>query len=258
MKKLTVLTLLLLVLLGWGVPALAITWGTIDTVHTNVGAMVVDYPNHGPLQWCSGTLIHPRVFLTAGHCIEPLGNLGISRVWVNFDQYALNPKTMLDVSRVILHPDYNWGPTSNPHDVAVLILAKPVKKLKPATLASLGFLDTLQLREGANGAKFTVVGYGAQEAPGFVGEDKRRFAVSEFQALLNAWLRTSQNRATGDSGTCFGDSGGPAFWTQPDGSEVLVGLVSWGDNQCKATGFNYRVDIAETLNFINSVTANLK
>jgi secreted trypsin-like serine protease len=224
--------------------------------------MVVDFPNFGPLQWCSGTLIHPRVFLTAGHCVDALDDFGITKVWVNFDQYALNSKTMLDVAQVILHPDYNWGPTSNPHDVAVLILAKPVKKLKPATLAPLGFLDELKeqgkLREGSNGAKFTVVGYGLQEAPGFVGEDKRRFAVSEFQALLDAWLRMSQNRATDDSGTCRGDSGGPGFWTEPDGSEILVGITSWGDNQCKATGFDYRTDIPETLDFVNGVIAGLK
>ena len=41
--------------------------------------------------------------------------------------------------------------------------------------------------------------------------DLRWVAVSEFRALNGAWLRLSQNDATGDGGTCFGDSGGPNF-----------------------------------------------
>jgi hypothetical protein len=59
-------------------------------------------------------------------------------------------------------------------------------------------------------------------------------------------------------GTYFGDSGGPAFWTEPDGSEILVGITSWGDANCVATGFNYRVDIPETLSFIDSVIVDLE
>jgi secreted trypsin-like serine protease len=67
----------------------------------------------------------------------------------------------------------------------------------------------------------------------------------------------SQNQATGDGGTCYGDSGGPAFWTQEDGTEVLVGITSWGDVPCVSAGFNYRVDIPETLDFIADVIAGL-
>jgi secreted trypsin-like serine protease len=68
----------------------------------------------------------------------------------------------------------------------------------------------------------------------------------------------SQNQATGDEGTCYGDSGGPAFWTESAGTEILVGVTSWGDANCVATGFNYRVDIPETLSFINDVIADLE
>jgi secreted trypsin-like serine protease len=68
----------------------------------------------------------------------------------------------------------------------------------------------------------------------------------------------SQNQATGDGGTCYGDSGGPALWTESAGTEILVGVTSWGDANCVATGFNYRVDIPETLSFINDVIADLE
>jgi hypothetical protein len=266
MRRLTILMGLLLILIVGVLPAAAITWGEPDTEHTNVGAMVVDWPGYGPFQVCSGTLIHPRVLLTAGHCTDGWESTGVETFWVNFDQNALNKKTLLDVEKVITHPDYNWGPTSNPHDVGILILEKPVKKrIKPANLPNEGFLDQLlaegKLRQGSEGAKFTVVGYGGLldwPPPAISYEDERRFAVSEYQALLKVWLRMSQNQATCDGGTCFGDSGGPAFWTEPDGSEILVGITSWGDANCVATGFNYRVDIPETLDFIAEVIAGLQ
>ena len=262
MKKLSVLVGLLLVLTVGVLPALAITWGEPDTEHTNVGAMMMVLPGWGNTPVCSGTLIHPRVFLTAGHCTD---GVDPGEVWVNFNQDGTNLKGILDVAQVITHPDYWWGPTSNPHDVGVLILKKPVKKLKPANLPEEGFLDQLlaegKLRQGSERAKFTLVGYGATldwPPPDIYYEDYRQYAVSEYQALLDVWLRMSQNQATGDEGTCYGDSGGPAFWTEPDGTEVLVGITSWGDAQCVASAFNYRVDIPETLSFIDDVIDSLE
>jgi secreted trypsin-like serine protease len=65
----------------------------------------------------------------------------------------------------------------------------------------------------------------------------------------------SQNRSTGDSGTCYGDSGGPTFWYTEDGTEYNVAVTSWGDYQCIATGFAYRIDIPSSLDFIYSVMA---
>ena len=82
---------------------------------------------------------------------------------------------------------------------------------------------------------------------------QRQFAESEYKALVPVWLHMSQNMLQDNEGTCSGDSGGPAFWTQDDGTEILVGITSWGDPNCIATGFNYRVDIPETLTFIADV-----
>lgn len=245
-------------------PVLAITWGQPDTEHDNVGAMVVDYPDYGPYQICSGTLIHPQVFLTAGHCTFDLEDYGITTVWVNFDEYALNSATLLDVAEVHTHPDYNFGPASNPYDVAALVLAEPVTGIQPAVLPYEGFLEDLrakgELSRRGFRAKFTVVGYGGSldwPPPDIYYDDMRQFAQSEYRALLKSWLRMSQNQATDDGGTCGGDSGGPAFWMQPDGTEILVGVTSWGDPLCVASGFNYRVDTADTLDFIDAVIANL-
>ncbi len=258
MKKLSVLLALLMVLTLAIGTAIGVTWGEPDSKHVNVGAMVVDDVDIGLVPWCSGTLVAPNIFLTAGHCTSDLDDYGISEVWVTFDQDAAPPSTLLDVREIVTHPQYDGKKKSNPYDVAILILEDAVD-ISPATLPAEGFLDDLRaenkLRNGSEGAKFTVVGYGATlewPPPNIVYEDQRQFAISEYQTLLKAWLRLSQNQAKDDGGSCYGDSGGPAFWTEPDGSEVLVGITSWGDARCVANGVYYRVDIPETLSFLVS------
>ena len=110
---------------------------------------------------------------------------------MNFNQDGTNLEGILDVAEVITHPDYYWGPTSNPHDVGVLVLAEPVADIEPADLPYEGFLDDLQaegkLNQGKIKAKFTLVGYGATldwPPPYNYYEDQRQYSVSEYRALL--------------------------------------------------------------------------
>jgi secreted trypsin-like serine protease len=263
MKKLSILACVLLVLVLGSLPVTAITWGELDTTHTNVGAMVVDYEGYGLWQRCTGTLIHPRVFLTAGHCTDGIEDEeGILAVSVAFSENALDASAQLPVAEIVTHPDYGWG-SPDPHDVAVLVLEEPVEDIPLANLPEEGLLDGLKkagaLRQGPDGVKFTVVGYGGTLSwppPEIVYDDLRRWAESEYIALTRVWLHMSQNRLKDDAGTCFGDSGGPAF-LEHEGEEYVVGITSWGDAQCIATGFDYRVDVPGTLTFIQGVIDGL-
>jgi secreted trypsin-like serine protease len=42
--------------------------------------------------------------------------------------------------------------------------------------------------------------------------------------------------------TWFGDSGGPALGNDASGQQRLIGVTSWGDEDCKQFGVDTRVD----------------
>lgn len=254
MKKVSML-ILLLILVVWVVPVSAITWGQPDSDHDNVGAVMVQ-DNYGWRPICSGTLIHEEVVLTAGHCtasIKSFLDAGlITDVGVTFEQDLSSVTTPLEVLDIITHPDYKKS-KSNPYDVGVLILDSP-SSITPAALPDENLLDQLTLRQGKEGMNFTVVGYGGTLSwppPEITYEDERQYAESEYLKLLKSWLLLSQNKAKDNGGTCYGDSGGPAF-LELSGIEYLVGVTSWGDTPCVAIGFCYRTDILETISFIEN------
>jgi secreted trypsin-like serine protease len=291
--RVALIGMIVLALAGWGTSALAITWGEpdVDNKYPNVGAFIVERDDGRVWATCTGTLIHERAFLTAGHCtdyvngLDDEGRLVAAYVSFDFDVAPENDPTKFKVVEIITHPDYFWG-GENPHDVGLLILEEAVTDIELATLPDEGFLDGLkrdgELRSGGpEGAKFTVVGYGgmleywwhgSEPMDGYAGdppvghgeepehivyEDQRRFGESEYAALTPVWLHMDQNQIHDNDGTCFGDSGGPAFW-ESDGEEpILVGITSWGDGACVVAAFDYRVDIPDTLGFIDDVIDNL-
>lgn len=233
----------------------AITYGTIDYGHPYVGAIIINSFTSGIHEFCSGTLVSPRVFLTAGHCTDALRsrNFPLDRIWVSFAVKVFeDTKSWRTVDAYITDPDYNWGPTSDPHDIGVLILSKTVKDITPAPIAPVGYLDQLQAAGKLPDATFINVGYGTDE--NLQPTNTREISYSSFLSLHDAWLYMSQNIHAGSSGTCFGDSGGPTFYDAGT-TEYIVATVSWGDAQCVATNINYRADLANGQAFVYSVIA---
>ncbi len=255
--------------------AVAITGGQVDqdNIYPNVGCVVfTGIPGVlGPDLYCTGTLIHPRVFLTAGHCTFPLSeHLGALRyLRVSFGNDAFVPATWHEIEAVMTHPDFRPARDpgdlgANPHmnDVGVVILKEPIYDVPLATLPEGGFLDDLKaaglLREPSEGGeRFTVVGYGSTldwpPPESVAGDGWRRFAETEYLTSTQSWLFTLQNPATGNGGTGFGDSGGPTFWIADDGTLVLVAVTSRGTPTLVGNNIAWRVDIPETLDFVHGV-----
>jgi len=236
--------MLLTVLLSSGV-ALAITYGQPDAnKHPNVGALVGTFDGQ-TYPYCSGTLISPTVFLTAAHC----GEDG-STVYVTFDS-TYTSKSKLYTGTFYSDPLYNQS-QNDPHDIAVVVFDKPIKGIEPAQLPTLGQFDQVDKDQ-----QFTAVGYGGQEAvnqPGgpVIGYlDTREYAVSTFNAVGPGYLRLSQNPATGNGGTCYGDSGGPNFLgAGPSETDIIAGITITGDALCKSTNVIYRLDTESARAFL--------
>ena len=242
----------------FGSPASAITWGTLDTTHPNVGAILIVRADGSVGEFCSGTLVSARVFLTAGHCTDALTVFGIpaSRLRIGFGPNLFAEGAVrLAVSGYQSHPDYNWGPTSNPHDLGVVILQDAVQGVTFGTPAPAGYLDDLAASGELKSATFVNVGYGDNQD--FVVTGDRQISTSSFRNLHDAWLYMSQNIQHGDGGTCFGDSGGPTLLVDPSSHvEYIVAVTSWGDSVCKSTNNNYRVDLASSRSFIDDTIAS--
>ena len=92
-------------------PAAAITGGELDGEgHPNVGLLIADVDGE-PAWSCTGTLIAPRVFLTAGHCVGD--GATAARVWFASDvaevpDYPGGGVVALEGVSVP-HPDYAWS-----------------------------------------------------------------------------------------------------------------------------------------------------
>jgi len=235
----------------------AITWGEPDYGHAYAGAIVISYSG-GWWQYCSGSLVSPKVFLTAGHCTVDLetGAIALSRVRVTLSQDIHAPDAIfLEVAAVHTHPEYP-GPQSDTHDIGVLVLKNAVTDVTPGILPLQGYLDTLAESGLLKDAKFVNVGYGSDQTippnrKSYPGPDARWSSVSGFRSLHNAWLYMSGNPHLGYGGTCYGDSGGPTLHQDATGIETIVALTVWGDAPCKSTNNNYRVDTASSLAFLH-------
>lgn len=239
------------------VPASGITFGQPDgNAHPSVGGLIAEWRTPGQKDLlCSGTLISPKVFLTAAHCTAFLESRGIFQVWVTFDpEFTANSK--LFPGTFVTNPGFNPS-QSDPGDIAVVIFSKAVRNITSALLPEAGLFDRMSAKNGLKGQKFTAVGYGVIQPtlgggpPTFPDTNLRWHAVSEFNALNGAWLRLSQNDATGDGGTCFGDSGGPNFLgAGQNETRIIAAITITGDAMCLATNVTYRLDAPAAQTFL--------
>ena len=230
----------------------AITYGTPDgNAHPNVGLLVAkigdDY-----FALCSGTLVAPDIFLTAGHCTAAIDELEAD-TFVTFASAPPYSVAGFLSGTPHTHPDFgdSFPQTS---DIGVVVLDTPVLTITPARIPSAGFLDEFSTRRGLNDVYFTHVGYGTQSIrPRLIDQVVRYQGVSSLINLVNAStdgfnLQTTANPGRGRSGICFGDSGGPAFCEDTD---IVVGIHSFVANlNCKGVAFSYRADIATSLDFL--------
>ena len=246
--------------------------------------LVVFYDANGEFIWrCSGTLLDPYTFLTAGHCADTEGGAVTARVYFQQDAGA-NYDPALQLDPVSGYPEYcadgtlgvtcatsdeiyNFGFTGSltlpdTHDVGLVILDQPISLSEYGELPEPNLLDQYATSRGTQDILFTVSGYGLtykqQAQNGKPNESYReRLMAASTLVNLNSMLNSGFNLQTngngaGRGGTCNGDSGGPVFLGDYS-SNLVVGVTSFGLNSlCRGTDFAYRVDQPAVLEWIES------
>jgi V8-like Glu-specific endopeptidase len=228
-------------------PALAIIGGEFDgNGHPYVGAL--DLRPTGRRIPCTGTLISPTVFLTAGHCTTFLDQVGLTEARVTFDPvFSDNAKFYTgSVHTNPLYIPFHTGSQQDPGDFGVIVFSEPVIGITPASLPTAGVLDQLG-PQGLHNVVFPTVGYGITRllggsngggppSPDRNSAGRRMVATQTFFSLTDAWLRLSM---LGDGRVCTGDSGAPNFLGDTD---LVVAIHITGDSACEALNATLRLD----------------
>ena len=260
MKKTLIALVAVLAAAVIALPASAITDGLPDgDAHPYVGLMVAQDGDGNPLWRCSGTLISPTLFLTAGHCTEaPAAH---AEIWFDADVQSGVPGNGYpntgDVGgTTFTHPQYDPN-AFYLHDLGVVVLDTPVVMSAYGSLPTLNQLDALKSGKVKQDTFFTAVGYGLQKAfPDAASwkDQALKVRMVSYPRLIqintgytgDGSMILSNNANTG--GTCFGDSGGPNFVGD---SNVVAGVTSFGKNgTCAGQGGVYRVDRADDLDWL--------
>jgi hypothetical protein len=172
---------------------------------------------------CTGTLIAPRVVLTAAHC---LANRRAGELRVAFGPDARSPTRLVDVDRARVHPSYDAG--TGLWDVALLQLSVAQTET-PATL------PRARLAPNDVGRAVRLAGYGLDDAA-LSGRKRQGGATLSQVALAGDAAEPAIIRyVPGPAMSCGGDSGGPVFFDDGAG-EVLIGVTRSGDAACAQFG----------------------
>jgi secreted trypsin-like serine protease len=203
--------------------------------------------------FCSGTLISPTVFLTAGHCTAEF-EAGGSQVYVTFAENADFDPANAVTGTAFTHPLFciqcgSGLPGFDAYDVGVVVLDTAVTNLGFGQLPLSGVVDDLE-----KGTLLTAVGYGVRSfergggPPQAAGIADRYRADVKFTNVTNVigemFIKHSNNKK---GGACFGDSGGPIF--APDQVTVL-GVTAFGAGLCTSQSYAQRVDRPDVLEWI--------
>ncbi len=236
-----------------------VTYGSLDgNSHPAVVLIVMDIAGE-PAFRCSGTLIAPKVVLTAGHCAGEPGEFSGMRVFTESDvengnnNYPFAGRNTIEAKEWHSHPLFTEAQFYR-HDVGVLVLSREVK-LSASDYGKLPRANQLDALQPSSSTLFTAVGYGLQKInPVFIEAEKVRMFAEPWLIQINTpgftgdfSLLLSNNASSG--GTCFGDSGGPNYLGS---GNVVAGVTSFGLNRtCGGTGGVFRLDRKNVLDFVS-------
>ena len=190
-------------------------------------------PGRAWQNFCTGTLVAPRVVMTARHCIDGQrqGNVAFG-----LGLMPNQPFATLDILSTHAHPD---------RDAAILILTEDAleryDELEPIPI------NRTPIPREVIGREIEAAGYGETYDRSRSG---RYFAAVQLSEVTDREVIVD---GRGEQGICFGDSGGPVIMEVETGRPVVLGVESWGDPSCFGVDHLTRLDTLAP--WIDEVTA---
>lgn len=203
-----------------------VTDGTVGT-SSDVGATVslLMFGESG----CTGTLIAPRVVVTAAHCVADLSADELEIVFSSTEPASAPASLRRDVDAAVAHPEFSFFgmPTDDPEglsderDIGVIVLASDAPAdVAPAQVLHLDDVDATL----SEGTPVVLAGYGLTSDGN--DADYGRLYVAETPYIRRSLAEFIAGQP-GSPDTCNGDSGGPAYVVL-GGVRHLAGITSRG------------------------------
>ncbi len=202
----------------------------IDVEHAQFPSIVALTVNDGTSEYCTGSLVHKQVVLTAAHCVSL--PLELTVVYGSSDLNESCSGCLYKVIETLQHPDYDYALYNgyNFDDMALILLDRPVNDaiITPILPAS--------VQESAlqAGLEVTFAGYGrdSMDASGhlYYGIGPiMKFYFPTGEETTAVYYNTKEMVIGEDNpnapNICYGDSGGPTY-VQHLGTTYLTGVTS--------------------------------
>lgn len=187
---------------------------------------------------CTGVLVGPQLVLSAQHCLDIPEQLGgyLTKVVFSNDIFAKNAKTVA-VEQYLRPKDVGLGSTNDyANDLVLIKLKEPAPENWRVANVIPPALTTFDNDLGLTKPKVNLYGFGdtVDSQDDYTSGVLHKIQLNAISPVASATPKFYTASNTKTSGSCNGDSGGPAFRSNSDGSQI-IGVLSSNTMPCSGS-----------------------